>query len=418
MQDSEDNHYSSRGFRNKKLSFSVLLSFFVAVFAIISLIAAGFSQISYAAPTGNTLVFYEATYNYGDPILINGSGSQGTFTVPIYLANSYEITSNDAIPIFCVEHNADITDRANYTKGDNVTDLGLLYILNKSKALGGTGIVPDSFNYTTTVNTDDAKARMVLETYATQVAIWVYMYEKYYLADPSGNSRYSLANYGQNENPTTNYNRIKAVNTLSVTDYTPVTSDLGVGNDFYNNVIAPVITAAKSYTSVKNLKVNKANNTISKVGDDTYYQSSLLSVSAVPANDLVSYDVTLSGVGSAFIVDENGVEKSTGFLPGEKFYVRVPTKDISQEAGKVTVNVKGKFNNYLSGNFYTSNQLQKIVTVTGNQNYESASLIIDFVGSPDTGMSKGQTIFFIGLVVLLCGVGIIYANAKPVEIES
>ena len=33
----------------------------------------------------------------------------------------------------------------------------------------------------------------------------------------------------------------------------------------------------------------------------------------------------------------------------------------------------------------------------------------------DTGMSKAQTIYFIGLIVLLCGVGIVYANAKPVE---
>ena len=35
--------------------------------------------------------------------------------------------------------------------------------------------------------------------------------------------------------------------------------------------------------------------------------------------------------------------------------------------------------------------------------------------SPDTGMTTAQTIYFIGLIVLLCGVGIIYANAKPVE---
>ena len=30
-------------------------------------------------------------------------------------------------------------------------------------------------------------------------------------------------------------------------------------------------------------------------------------------------------------------------------------------------------------------------------------------------MSAAQTIYFIGLIVLLCGVGIVYANAKPIE---
>ena len=415
MQDSEEFSSSSRSSSSKMFRFSVILSFFVAVFAIVSLIAAGFSQISYAAPTGNSFTFYEATYNNGDPILINGSGANGNFAVPIYLAATYNINSNDAIPIFCVEHNANISDGATYTKGDNVDDIGLLYILNKSRSLGGTGIVPSNFNYSVNGTQNATLVRNVIEVYATQIAIWVYMYEKYYLTDATNYAKYSLAT---GEDPNINYNRILAVNNLSITNYDPITSDIGLGNNFYSTYIAPVVRDAKNYTGVKNLKVTKANNTISKVGDDTYYQSAIMSVSATPSNDLVSYDVTLSGVSTAFVVDENGNEKSTGFAPGDKFYVRVPTKDVSQETGKVTVNVKAKFNNYLVGTFYTSAQLQRVVTVTGDQNYENASVVIDFVGSPDTGMSKGQTIFFIGLVVLLCGVGIINANAKPVEIES
>ena len=45
----------------------------------------------------------------------------------------------------------------------------------------------------------------------------------------------------------------------------------------------------------------------------------------------------------------------------------------------------------------------------------SGNTRLEIVGSPDTAMSSVQTIYFIGLVVLLCGIGIIYANAKPVE---
>ena len=32
---------------------------------------------------------------------------------------------------------------------------------------------------------------------------------------------------------------------------------------------------------------------------------------------------------------------------------------------------------------------------------------------PDTGMGVAQTIYFMGLILLLSGVGIVYANAKP-----
>ena len=32
---------------------------------------------------------------------------------------------------------------------------------------------------------------------------------------------------------------------------------------------------------------------------------------------------------------------------------------------------------------------------------------------PDTGMGVAQAIYFMGLILLLSGVGIVYANAKP-----
>ena len=66
-------------------------------------------------------------------------------------------------------------------------------------------------------------------------------------------------------------------------------------------------------------------------------------------------------------------------------------------------------------------RLRKILNppaVDNSKLAKTARCDIDFVGTPDTGMSKAQTVFFIGLIVLLCGVGIVYANAKPIEVES
>ncbi len=421
MQDSEQSSSSSSS--SRMLRVSVVLSFVVAVFAIVSLIAVGFNQISFAAPLeNNTFKFYQGTYNDGDPIQIIASdhGSAAQFYVPIYLADNPEITNYNAVPIFCVEHYTDIQDEANYTKGDNIEDPGLLYILNKSRILGGEGITPEDVAYTAGSGyVYEGTARNIIEIYATQISIWVYMYEKYYLLDNAKYPMHSLAYFGsEHSTANTNYEIIKAANYLSVTNYDQVSADLELDRDFYAKYINPVVSAAKNYTGVKKLNVSKANNTISKVGDDTYYQSAVMSVAATPSDDLVSFDVSVSGIESAFVVDENGNRKETGFAPGSKFYVRVPTKDVTQQVSKVTVTVKGKFDNYLSGSYYTSDSLQKVVAVTGQQNYETANLTLDFVGSPNTGMSKAQTVFFIGLVVLLCGVGIIYANAKPVEVQS
>lgn len=422
MQDSEQSSSSS----SRMLRVSVVLSFVVAIFAIVSLIAVGFNQISFAAPLENdTFKFYQGKYvsgdDAGDPIQIVASdnGSAANFVVPVYFADDANITNYNAVPVFCVEHYTDIQDGATYNKGDLIEDPGLLYILNKSRILGGTGITPADVTYNADTSVYEADARNIIETYATQVAIWVYMYEKYYLIDNAKYPMHSLAYYGhEHSEASTNYNIIKAANYLSVSNYPRVVSDLALERDFYSKYINETVSAAKNFTGVKKLTVSKANNTISKVGDDTYYQSAVMTVSATPSDDLVSFDVSVSGISSAFVVDENGNRKDTGFAPGSKFYVRVPAKDVTQQVGKVTVTVKGKFDNYLSGSYYTSDSLQKVVVVTGQQNYETASLSIDFVGSPNTGMSKAQTVFFIGLVVLLCGIGIIYANAKPVEVQS
>ena len=59
--------------------------------------------------------------------------------------------------------------------------------------------------------------------------------------------------------------------------------------------------------------------------------------------------------------------------------------------------------------------INNVVTVTGDTMDVSGGLSIEIVGAPDTGMNTAQTIYFIGLIVLLCGVGIVYANAKPVD---
>ena len=98
----------------------------------------------------------------------------------------------------------------------------------------------------------------------------------------------------------------------------------------------------------------------------------------------------------------------------------VVNKDIITEVGKnyvFNVGVNAEFAG-LDGGIYEAlenpGSYQKVVSVYAANTSDYASdefaIIID-----NTGMTTAQTIYFIGLVVLLCGIGIVYANAKPAE---
>ena len=128
-------------------------------------------------------------------------------------------------------------------------------------------------------------------------------------------------------------------------------------------------------------------------------------------------DVEVDGFdSSAIVVDEEGkkIDNLTNLSKGTKFYIRVPADKVTEKSQNLTVQVKGHFNS-LDGSIYSSGANQKVITVTGKTIDKVSGDSIEIVGVPNTGMSTAQTVYFIGLIVLLCGVGIVYANAKPVQ---
>ena len=77
--------------------------------------------------------------------------------------------------------------------------------------------------------------------------------------------------------------------------------------------------------------------------------------------------------------------------------------------------ITGEFTNYAGGEFYgvSGTETQEVVKVS-HENYRTWNeASINFSVVPPTGMTTAQTIYFMGLILLLSGVGIVYANAKP-----
>lgn len=376
--------------KNKKVvDGSVVLSFVVAIFALISLVSVGFNQISYAAPT--PLTEDKFTFNVGQgadgEAKIALDGTTG-YHVPVYYRDN---DKNNYV--FCVEHHAAVNNDTTYTKGGVIDDYGLLYLLNNSYA-SGKEIITEGEN------------KEYANVYITQTAIWLYLDETHKLLDD-----YSLHKIEPSELAVIQ----KESGTLTYNDGT-VFGDKSIQVSNLYSLIRGLVDKAKTVDSSRQLSVAFGNGSISKVDGVDYYQTPIVNVTSETSEQLKNFDVKVSGVNNAKVVDENGAEITAlnGLAKGTKFYIRIPADQVSSDTKTLTVEVVGHFDSVV-GNYYIADGLQKVVTASNTVVDINASDSIDVVGAPDTGMSTAQTIYFIGLIVLLCGVGIVYANAKPAE---
>lgn len=408
MEENKNNQQS-----RAKLNFSIVLSFCVAVFAIISLIAVGFDQVSYAAETPSdssrnvldTFIFNQKKVSDTQNYMVTITGSDGeTFGVPIY----YRVEGGKNIPVFCVEHDIYTSHGATYTRytanggvpAAFSSDMyyGVLYILSKSKSVdsnasgisGTTGIVED---------------------FSTQLAIWAYLYDM-----KGGVSPHSFIMNDEAANPTISTAKRNVIRTFTTyQDNAAIGSSEVTAVSGLSSKIESVVQQAKSATKERKLEINYSNRNLSITSDKNYYLSSEFSVSEVTGSgSLVSYDVEATGIDGVKVINDKGEEKTT-FAPAEKFFIRVPVDKVPEGVKNINIKVTGTFDGVLLGTYYTSPNLQTVVTVTNTTVADDDSLVLEVTKSPDTSMNSVQTIYFIGLIVLLCGIGIIYANAKPVE---
>ena len=399
--------------KRKVVKPSVILSFVASIIAVFSLVVVGITTIqnasdSYAiSVTGDQFDFYfrtDPTSSDGESFLIKGITGSGKddagFEVPMLYSDA-ALTN----PIFCIEHIREIgTSRPGepftYVKGNAIDDYGLLYILNNSYV-----------NEKNIYNGDE-----YIETWTTQVAIWLYLYNKY----PGSSS----VHYFTSEE----LNYVRNVRNLTVPDESlGERRVISLPANYYSTYITPLLDRANEASRTKKLTVKAADDNVYKTDDGNYYRSSLITVTGNPASDLIDYDITLRGIDGAVAIGEDGnVLNTTGVPAGTKFYVRIPKDKVTVSVQTVTVSVTGRFNS-LEGTTYElspelaaleTDQYQKVVSVTGTVTSVNDGTTIDFVGAPDTGMNAVQTIYFIGLVILLCGIGIVYANAKPVQVKQ
>lgn len=401
--------------KQKLFDVSVVLSFVVAVMAVFSLATFGIvtnqgtDTVSYAAPVSSdtfTLKMGKKVFAYND----------ATAMTKAYLMETYfyDTANNPENVVYCIERNKNVEDNKSYKQivatREGTKDLfgqdndeGIKYLL---------GIGSNKASLQAVTDYDDN-----VDVWVVQSAIWYYLNDKYSAVDA-----YKLK-VGTGTNA---YLDDKAVMDIDGTVYLSFTDPTATAPDAfqgYNGLTGPngkimaLVNNAKAATSAGNrVIVTKADDNISRTDDKKYYQSSLITVSGDPTNSLLGYDVSLTGLDGAIIVGEDGESlNATDIAPGTKFYVRVPAEKVTESVQKVNVSVTGHFTG-ASGTYYyveDNADLQRMASVGPGD--VAGGIEVEFIGTPDTGMNTAQTIYFIGLIILLCGVGIVYANAKPVK---
>ncbi len=384
--------------RNKKSSIwkildstgTVMWSFVIALVAVVSLIAFGFNQPSYAIPDVTSPL--GDSFTAGTPQASDRIISDTGFNV-----TKYSTSTGDHV--YCLEHNIAFGSGSVYEKKDSITDYGLLYIMANTYP---------NVQMKDKKKNDGSNLSEDFQVWISQTAIWVYLAE---------------TNAENNTIEPADLEKIKTascVYTSQNSSYCDLPQNAEVKHNLYNTYIKDLVEQAKAQRTVPNkqFKANLSSTDISITNNNEYYQSDAVTVTGSPSDNFNSFKVEISSAPEGTIlVDEKGAKLSSyDNLPtGTKFYVRVPVNKVTEENKKVKLSFVGSFKTY-EGNYYVSTGKQTITSVKTVNNNVSTGLEFELNYTPDvpnTGMSTAQTIYFIGLIVLLSGVGIIYANAKP-----
>ena len=413
-----------------------MLSFAVALFAIVSLVAAGVSGFSFALPS--EVVEYPDNFKASEEENIYMSDS--ATEQDVYYHYFVKENTTQEIPLVCLQRKVPFLfgDQNNYSVVDESIsqDIGLLYLLS-NLAPNATFTYPDSSDGFTSPGTNEKK---YMDFWISQMAVWAYLNGK----DDS------------NTGGVTHVDNVKEARWIIIGDDNANTNKPAytqrcaesycygykeADKKIFDNVkvngvsISQLIENAGKKTGIAySINLSDGEGVVEQDKNKEYYFSPLYTV--VPSVDstmgeLTNYSINVIAkdkdgkevnVGAVVVDEEGNVKTDVSALTLAQlssFRVRIPSNKIDKNV-TVSVTVKGNFRVY-DGKRYSvasATDSQEVTAVYFRAAQRSHTKQFDLAPAPDTGISAGQTIYFIGLIVLLCGVGIIYANAKPAKVQA
>ena len=405
--------------RNKKfnsLNVSLGLSFAVAFVAIASILFVSLSGTSYAADDDSLPgTLYTKSVELSDTL--TASGTQNVF---VYHASTTSSSADDYL-IYCLESGIDYSANTTLNKDDEIDDYGLIYLTSK---LDQITIDASSLG----ISSEDATK---LKYWITQTAIWSYL-GKANPGDSTNSEGFVNGSY---------YTAAQGIKQIGVRPSSLIPSTPASTPFFETYGVPAMINKALEYHSKGLdplvLKINKAGGNFSLVDGDKYFRSPKLTISYTAAEDGLSsikddYSLSLDGAPEGSYVEGINIStkkvvklsaddlKNLKLSEYKEFYVVVPKDKVTEATKQFTVNTYGKFE-VLTGYYYRGENAQTVTTlkkiITSRNDY--TTLKVTYApGVPDTAVSVSQSIYLIGLIVLLSGLGILYVNVKKQQKQN
>lgn len=308
--------------------------------------------------------------------------------------NVIDYHTKDMKKIFCLDRTKQypITGDVEYTKINTTFAYGIVYIIVNSEKY---------YNSLDLSGVSDTNKKME-QSWFTQIAIWRFQNSDFAnLASKTGFSN-DIFEEGVQVPGTT------------IDDYY-----------YYSRRAKQLWDATDSLVRDANNATNIANETISVSYDgnnsiDKDSKTVKTNVITVDKTNIKSYKLDISKAPNGTkVYSENGAEiTDLGTITVDKFYLVFPIDNVDNYTYDFNLGIST--DNYVSydGHFYTSGDVnQPVVLVTKGNKSASASLNLKGSHVEDTASSIANSIYFVGFLILITGIGIIYANVKTKKEE-
>lgn len=262
--------------------------------------------------------------------------------------------------------------------------------------------------------TDKEQMKKMTNTWITQMALWGYQGT---ITDAEINQ--DPLRYKVNESVGNINLANKEVRLYADAD---AAKEIGA-KDTWNKYVASVIQKAKTAKDPANSKLNVVSEgKTTWTESDNIAKSNLIKVESEPGVEatLSKFSVSLENAPEGtkvYTADGKEVTDTTSITGGTKLYITIDKSKLDKSKEyNFKLNATGTIT-YDSAYMYTNDSGKQPSILVGPETKDIQGLL-DFQIVPDTASSLSKSIYYIGFIILLCGVGMIYANVRPKRQEE
>ena len=425
-----ENNQNQKQTRQTKKTFNMLnvtvgLSFAIAFIAIASILLVVAFKPSYSYERLDTLPGSVNAQTI-DKYLIGNGTRDTTFMFKLQYGGASGETSGTARGI-CLEYAVGYDGAgATLTQDGDIEDVGLIYLIQRLDEIGAQ-IESDYSSNNNFGCSGNTCSKEDIAAWVKQNAIWAYQAQKKGVSQPEV--------YGQitDENSMTyfDYTGIQNSTVVSrdrVTASTEVYTCPG-GDTWFNHygVSTAVSEALTKEGSLDDVSItvsvaNEGNSQWTESGD--FYRTGKINVETLGASSS-SVAASLNGIDNAKLYgcpasgDCSEIKDLTNIslTSYDHFRIYVPKDAVSTEKKNVTLVFNYKFD-VISGYYYKANGHQTVTMLGTLPKEVSKGLDFSIVKVPDTATDISGTIYVVGLIVLLSGLGILYINVRKQKTQT